>query len=189
MKIDRILEEKKMTKYQLAKLSGVPYSTIEDLCSKKTNIKKCNAGTLYMLCKVLDISMESMVAPLLWERADFENFKSNVCHELKQNGDKAFVQGVIERNVVQEYYDLEWYPEALYMLSMVDYVSRINGIPLCVEYAPIRKLALPELLYPLSVRIFEGTEYEKMVKKKALEDAIPEFLQHNIVEGDIRDVA
>lgn len=43
MYLNQLLEEKGISKYKLAKLSGVPQSTIADICSGKTNIKKCSA--------------------------------------------------------------------------------------------------------------------------------------------------
>ena len=188
MRISRLLDERKMTKYRLSKESGVPYSTIEDLLNGKTSLKSCSAGTLYQICRVLEIPMEELLAPEYLRRTDFENFKSSVCHELKQMGDIDFLIDALEANKVQFYYDQEWYPEALYMLAMIDYISRINGFSLCREYDFLRGKALPGLLYPQSVEIFKGSEYEDTVRKKAVGGAIPEFMRHNIVEGEVRDV-
>ena len=46
MKINEILTHKKMTKYRLSKESGVAQTTITDICSGKTRMEKCGAGTL-----------------------------------------------------------------------------------------------------------------------------------------------
>ena len=61
MDINEILKEKNMTKYRLAKLSGVPNATLSELCSGKTSIEKCSGETLYRIAKVLGVSMESLV--------------------------------------------------------------------------------------------------------------------------------
>lgn len=61
MTINEILEEKGMTKYRLAKISGVPNATLSELCSGKTNIGKCTVETLYKIAKVLNVSMESLI--------------------------------------------------------------------------------------------------------------------------------
>ena len=53
MSINEILTENGMTKYRLAKLSGVPHATLNDICSGKTRIEKCSGETLYKLAKVL----------------------------------------------------------------------------------------------------------------------------------------
>ena len=49
MNINEILKEKNMTKYRLAKLSGVPNATLSELCSGKTSIEKCSGETLYRI--------------------------------------------------------------------------------------------------------------------------------------------
>ena len=45
MIIDKLLEDARMSRYKLSKESGVPQATISDLCSGKTSITKCSAGT------------------------------------------------------------------------------------------------------------------------------------------------
>ena len=61
MKINDILIEKGMTKYRLAKISGIPNSTLSELCSGKTDIGKCTVETLYKIAKALDVTMESLM--------------------------------------------------------------------------------------------------------------------------------
>ena len=68
MDINKIIEQKQITKYRLAKESGVPHATLNDICSGKTNIGKCSAETLYKIAKVLDVSMESLLTDDLYER-------------------------------------------------------------------------------------------------------------------------
>ncbi len=40
---------------------------------------------------------------------------------------------VLETDEIRSLYDKHRYPEALYLLAMVDYLSRENGIPLCIS--------------------------------------------------------
>lgn len=61
MNINALLEERGITKYRLAKKSGVPHATLNDICSGKTSIGKCSAETIYRIARILDISMESLV--------------------------------------------------------------------------------------------------------------------------------
>ena len=61
MDLRTILEEKNMSVYRLAQLSGVPKTTVMDICSGKSSIEGCNAGTVYRLAKALDCSMEDMM--------------------------------------------------------------------------------------------------------------------------------
>ncbi len=55
------LEKLRMTKYRLSKDSGVPQSTINDICSGKADLEKCAAGTLYRLAKMLGVSIEEIL--------------------------------------------------------------------------------------------------------------------------------
>lgn len=122
------------------------------------------------------------------ERKDFELFKSNVCHQLKQLGDIDFLIEALENNEVRMYYDKQWYPEAFYMLAMIDYISRINNISLCKEYDDLRKQSLSYVLYPSSTMILFLADNNDIVKEEAQKKSIPEFMKYNIVEWGIRDV-
>ena len=51
MSINEIIDRSGMTKYRIAKLSGIPHATLNDLCSGKTHIEKCSGETLYRGCK------------------------------------------------------------------------------------------------------------------------------------------
>ena len=61
MDINAIIKEKGITKYRLAKESGVPHATLCDICSGKTHIGKCSADTLYRLARVLKVPMETLI--------------------------------------------------------------------------------------------------------------------------------
>lgn len=61
MTINEMIQESGMTKYRIAKISGVPHTTLNDLCSGKSRIEKCSAETLFRLAKALKLSMEFMI--------------------------------------------------------------------------------------------------------------------------------
>ena len=61
MGLQDILNEKNLTKYKLAKLSHIPYATLNDLCSNKTKIAKCSSETLYKLAKALQIGQAVLI--------------------------------------------------------------------------------------------------------------------------------
>lgn len=121
-------------------------------------------------------------------RIDFDLFKSNVCHRLKELGDTEFIIGLLESNAIRKYYDKHWYPEALYLLAMLDYVSRVNGVALCADYDDLRRQKLQEPIYPSSIIAQVLVTGDETIKIKAVEESIPEFIRFNIVEKDIRDV-
>ena len=61
MTINQIINDRGITKYRLAKLSGVPHATLNDICNGKTKIEKCSAETIYKLAQVLSVSMEYLI--------------------------------------------------------------------------------------------------------------------------------
>lgn len=61
MRINEIINQKGMTKYSLSKTSGVPYATLNDICSGKTKIEKCSAETIYKISHALGVPMETLV--------------------------------------------------------------------------------------------------------------------------------
>ena len=188
MTISELLAKQNMTKYRLSKLSDVPYSTLNDLCNGKTSLEKCSAETVYRLAKELHVSMEELLAPCFEKRCSFELFKSNVCHKLKNLGDIDFLIDVLESNEIRSYYNKKWYPECFYLLAMVDYLSRINGIALCADFDDIRKRKLSDVLFPSGILALAASRNSDVPKQQAIRDAIPEFLRFNIVESEVRNV-
>ena len=61
MQIQAMIAQKNMTMYSLAKISGVPKTTVIDICSGKSSIEKCSAKTVYLIAKALDCSMEDLM--------------------------------------------------------------------------------------------------------------------------------
>ena len=184
MTINNILAEKKMTKYRLSKLSGVPQTTVIDICSGKAKLENCSSGTLFKLAKALDVTMES----LLEQRPDFEHFKSYICHRVKNMGDFDFIIHNLESDEIRELYNKQWYLESFYLLAMVDYLSRENGIPLCAKYDDLRNMRLSEIVYPSGVHVMSIASNSELPKQASIEASIPEFLRHNIVEAEVRNV-
>lgn len=194
MSLNEMLEQKNITKYRLWKESGVPQATISDICTGKTRIEKCSAETIYRIAKVLGVSMESLIAPAVRSmdeqrsRPSFEVFKSNTCHRVKDMGDVPFVIDLLQTNQIRKFYDKQWYPEALYLLAMLDYLSRENHIPICKNYNDIRCAKLKRRVYPSSVVILCKTLNSNAPKEECMRLAIPEFLRFNIVESEVRNV-
>ena len=189
MLINTLLQEKKITKYRLAKLSGVSQTTINDICNGKVNIKNCTGETLYRLAKVFGVSVESLLSESMESRPAFEIFKSNICHYVKDMGDKDFIKEIIQSDVIIKYLEKRWYREALYLLAMVDFLCKENGLPLYESYAELRSVKLSDVIYPSGILIMCAALKSEAPKKECLNDAIPEFMRHNIVENEVRNIA
>lgn len=194
MIIDDLLKEKKMSRYELSKISGVPQTTIADICSGKTDLQQCKVGTLSKIAKALDETIDSLLLKHdkdfegIEDEIDFELYKSNTCHMVKNLGQLEFLLDVIENDKVRKEFDNGDKLEALYLLAMVDYLSRLNDIPLCNRYDDLRRLKFKNPIYPRGVALQSEISNNNRLKKLAIKNAIPEFLRFNIVEGDIFNV-
>lgn len=96
---------------------------------------------------------------------------------------------MLESNQIRVYYERNWFPECFYLLATLDYVSRINNIPLCKEYNDIRQHKLEDVIYPSSIIAMYLLKQDESIKQEAYENSIPEYRKYNIVESEIRNVA
>lgn len=188
MTINELMAEKHITKYRLSKNSGVPYTTINDICNGKAQLEKCSAETIYKIAKELDISMEYLLEPYIAHRYNFDLYKSNVCHHVKDLGDTDFIIETLEKDDIRKYYRKKWYLESFYLLAMLDYISRVNDVPLCTGYDDLRKCKLREPVYPSSILTAAAVSKDQSIKTQACQEAIPEFMRFNIVESEVRNV-
>ncbi len=194
MYLNELLTEKNISKYRLAKESGVPQTTILDICSHKSRIEKCSADTIYKIAKALDVSMESLIESEInvnssqSKRVSFDVYKSNVCHLVKDKGDLDFIIDILSSDEIRTLYNRKWYAESFYLLAMIDYLSRENNVPLCTNYDDIRSQRLENTIYPTSVILSDIAMKTDQYHKECLKNAIPEFLRFNIVESEVRNV-
>lgn len=61
MTLQLLLDQKNMTKYHLSKISGVPKTTIIDICAGKSAIEKCSAKTIQQIAAALGCTMEDIM--------------------------------------------------------------------------------------------------------------------------------
>lgn len=127
-------------------------------------------------------------APFMVRRTSFENFKSTVCHRVMEMGDVEFMMDLLDSNAIRIYYDRHWYPESLYLLAMLDYLSRLHNLPQCSDYDDLRQCKLEKTVYPASVMAVSLAAGNDEALKQAEREAIPEFMRFNIVESEVRDV-
>ena len=136
----------------------------------------------------VDFILENNSAEEVDYRCSFETFKSNTCHHVKDMGDIDFIIETLETDEVRKLYERSWYREALYLLAMIDYLSRMNDLPICTNYNDIRSQKLEKPYFPAGVAVSYAATGDESIKEKALADAIPEFLRFNIVESEVRNV-
>ena len=107
------------------------------------------------------------------ERLLFETFKSNVCHRVKDKGEINFMIEV---------------PECLYLLGMIDYLSRKNGVPVCKNYEKLRHCKLDRIVYPKGILITSVLMKKPELLQESYDNAIPEFRRFNIVENEVENI-
>lgn len=61
MNMQSMLQARNMSMYRLSQISGVPKTTVIDICSGKSNIEGCTARTVMQLSKALGCSMEELM--------------------------------------------------------------------------------------------------------------------------------
>lgn len=61
MNLQEYLDSMNITKYHLSRISGVPKTTITDICSGKSDIEKCSTKTVMLLAKALNLTMEELI--------------------------------------------------------------------------------------------------------------------------------
>lgn len=61
MNIQSMLQVRNMSMYRLSQISGVPKTTVIDICSGKSDIEGCTARTVMQLSRALCCSMEELM--------------------------------------------------------------------------------------------------------------------------------
>ena len=103
--------------------------SLNNICSGRSRIEKCSAETLYKLAQILHVTIEDLIIDSIkgveppQNTISFELFKSNICHRIKDSGDIAFIIETLKSNKIRQYYDKKQYPQAFYLLAVVDYPS------------------------------------------------------------------
>ena len=61
MTMQSMLREKNMSMYRLSQISGVPKTTVIDICSGKSDIEGCTAKTVLLRSRALGCTMEELM--------------------------------------------------------------------------------------------------------------------------------
>lgn len=61
MGLQNLLNARDISKYRLSQMSGVPKTTIMDICSGKSALENCTAKTVYLIAKALNCTVESLL--------------------------------------------------------------------------------------------------------------------------------
>jgi len=122
------------------------------------------------------------------EEPDFEWYKSQICHDVKNLGDVGFIVDILKADEIRKLYQKNWNCECLYLLAMLDYLCRVNNMPYVTDYNDLRSYEMKNTVYPFNILILDYLSKTNENKERSLQEAIPEFLRHNIVEAEIRNI-
>ncbi len=99
MIINILLKKRNMTKYRLASVAGIPYSTLNDICSGRTKLEKCSADTVYKLAKALDVSMEMLTQSGIRESERERSYEYGLPAYLQHDLD-AYKEGLKNKSAI-----------------------------------------------------------------------------------------
>ena len=89
-------------------------------------------------------------------------------------------------DVINNYYQNNKYKEALYLLALLDYLSKKNSLPLLKQYDYLRDYKLDKLYVSKSLYLLLA--YKSTTVTSIYKECIKEFLKYNIVEAEIDNV-
>lgn len=172
MVLKQYLKEKNISIRQMSIMTNIPYTTLNDIVNNRVFIEDCQYKTLKKIADFVNLSIDDLV----YQKEDFQTFRNKLHHRIKVSDELDLLVEVLEHKEIDYYYFHDDLLKAFYMLSLADYISRKNNLPLCIDYSELRRKKLKEPYY-----------VGDMVEWRDDKNCIEEFLAHNIYEGDLYD--
>lgn len=119
---------------------------------------------------------------------DYTNYTSELCHMLKRMGDIYFSKHILDYVDIDKLIMSGRKKHALYIVAMIDCVSKENHIPVNRDLDKYRGMKMESLSFSSGVELYTKVTKKTDMKERVLKTAIPEFLSYNIVESSIRNV-
>lgn len=89
--LKKYLQEKKISVYKLSEMSGVPYTTLNELINGKKSIKDCKIKTVESIASSLNLSIERTLSML-------NNKQVVLSDSWEKNKEKIFYFPIVENN-------------------------------------------------------------------------------------------
>ena len=189
MKFKDLLKEKNTTGYALAKNTGIPYTTINDLINGRTVIQNVSLKHALVIADFLKVNINILAKLDKEEMVEFRYFRNNVLNDLKNEKDPiAFIDKIISKKEIDYYYKNNGLAYALYLVALLDYLCRVSNIPIYDKrYNELRSKTLNEPFF-VGSNLIKFDSMEEAERELGIK-VIPEFRKHNIIEEDIFNVA
>ena len=208
MYLNELMNACHMSRAELSARSNIPESTLRAILNGKAQLDRCEAATLYNIAYALDVSVEDLLegywdalerdAPAriaVHDDSSLMNFyvlADSMLGRLRATGDLAFIDGIDQNEWVERLYDDGQYRCALFLIGVMDYLCRKNGIWQIARYNEYRELRLDSPVYSLStLNVNSGDGDFQRARNDAENNAIPELGRYGIylTEEDIRHPA
>lgn len=189
-----ILNDKNVSLYQLEKASNVSHATLNDIYNERSNINNCSIVVMSKIASSLNMNIDELYKKLSYSDLSlfsydeqFDLFKSNTLQQLKRTGEDHYIDEIVRTNKIDEYYSSKNYLAALYLLSLVDYSYLKRKLPLLKKYSDLRSKKLDKVYVQKSIYLLFKAKLKTVTS--VYKECIKEFLEHNIIEANIDDVA
>lgn len=208
MYLNELMNACHMSRAELSARSNIPESTLRDILNGKAQLDRCEAATLYNIAYALDVSVEDILegywdalerdAPAriaVHDDSSLMNFyvlADSMLGRLRATGDLAFIDGIDQNGWIERLYQSGQYRCALFLLGMMDYLCRINGVRQVARYDEYRKARLDGPVYALrTLNVNDDDGAFQRARTEAENSAIPELGRYGIymTEEDIRHPA
>ena len=173
MELSSVIKLKYGSLRNFSKQNSIPYSTLYDLCCGKKELMDCNGRTLWKLAIGLDTTVDNLL-----RGEPFQSFRDNLHHQYVKWGSLQFLIHYLERNEVARLWKNGQSIRALYLLAMLDTICENEELPFAAEYDDLRS-------YSLEAPFFVGDSVFNIDLAK--QNALPQFIKYNIIEGSIDD--
>lgn len=208
MYLNELMNARHMSRAELSARSNIPESTLRDILNGKAQLDRCEAATLYNIAYALDVSVEDILegywdalerdAPARTSVHDdhslmnFYVLADSMLGRLRATGDLTFIDGIDQNGWIERMYQGREYRCALFLLGMMDYLCRKNGVRQVARYDEYRKARLDGPVYALrTLNVNDDDGAFQRARTEAENNAIPELGRFGIymTEEDIRHPA
>ena len=117
MKISSAIKLKYGSIRKCAMQSGIPYTTLTDVCNEKTDLMNCSCSTAWKLAKALGITVDELLS-----EGSFRWFRDELHRKLKDKGEVPFLVEVMKQKEIERLWDRGQISRALYLLAMSVYL-------------------------------------------------------------------
>lgn len=208
MYLNELMNACHMSRPELSARSNIPESTLRDILNGKAQLDRCEAATLYNIAYALDVSVEDILEGY-WDALERDAPARTSVHDenslmnlyvladsmlgrLRATGDLAFIDGIDQNGWIERLYQSGQYRCALFLLGMMDYLCRKNGVRQVARYDEYRKARLDGPVYALrTLNVNDDDGAFQRARTEAENNAIPELGRYGIymTEEDIRHPA